>query len=173
MIEPIRRVRWPPPPDPADSDSYVTREWLVTNGLGAYASGTVPGVVTRRYHGMLIAALGAPHGRTVMLSHLAEQLRLPGGRKIEIGGRERTIDAQDARGTGYLEEFRLEGGLPVWRYQVDGIVIERRIFMRHMQNTVHVIYELTRGADAVELAIRPSINFRAQELPVNQPLGGP
>src|SRR5262245_33650983 len=112
MLQPIRRIPWPPPPDPADPDSYVTREWLVTNGLGGYASGTVAGVVTRRYHGILIAALGAPHGRTVMLSHLAEQIRLPGGRKIEIGGRERTVDASDARAAGRLEEFRLECGLP-------------------------------------------------------------
>jgi predicted glycogen debranching enzyme len=169
---PIRRIPWPVV-DPSDPDALVTREWLVTNGLGGYASGTVPGVVTRRYHGILIAALGAPHGRTVMLSHLAEQIRLPDGRKIEIGGRERTIDAPDAHGTGYLTEFRLEGGLPIWRYDVDGIVIERHIFMRHMQNTVHVMYELMHGAEAIELAIRPSINFRAQELPVNQPLAAP
>src|SRR3989442_2762602 len=116
MHEPIRRIPWPPPPDPADPDSYVTREWLVTNGLGGYASGTVAGVVTRRYHGLLIAALGAPFGRTVMLSHVAEQLQTADGRRLEIGGRERTSDSKDAQGTGCLTEFRLEDGLPVWHY---------------------------------------------------------
>src|SRR5262245_26274314 len=133
MRDVIRRIHWPP--ESADADTLVTFEWLVTNGLGGYASGTVPGVGTRRYHGFLIAALGAPLGRTVMLSHTAEQLRLPDGRKIELGGRERTAPLPDAppppdvQGTGYLDEFRLELGLPVWRYVVDDIVIERRIFL--------------------------------------------
>jgi predicted glycogen debranching enzyme len=172
MKLPTRRLPWPPPgtKDPSD---LVTREWLVTNALGGYASGTVPGVITRRYHGVLIAALAAPLGRTVMLSHVAEQVTLPGGRSIEIGGRERSGDAPDAHGTGYLTEFRLEGGLPVWRYDVEGFVIEKRIFLPHMQNTVHVMYTLVSGADRVELTVRPSVNFRAQELPVSEPLGWP
>jgi predicted glycogen debranching enzyme len=163
----------------ADPESLVTREWLVTNGLGGYASGTVAGVVTRRYHGPLIAALGAPFGRTVMLSHIAEQIRI-GGRKIEIGGRERTSDAPDAQGTGYLVEFRLEAGLPVWRYDVEGFVIEKRVFLPHMQNTVQISYELCASppgrpdADGrIDLALRPSVNFRHQEVPVSEPLGSP
>jgi predicted glycogen debranching enzyme len=149
------------------------REWLVTNGLGGYASGTVAGAITRRYHGVLIAALAAPLGRTVMLSHIAEQVRFPDGRRVEIGERERSGDAPDAKGTGYLVEFRLEAGLPVWRYEVDGCVIEKRLFLPHMQNTVHVAYELVSGSDRIDLALRPSVNFRAQELPVSEPLGSP
>ena len=70
-------------------------------------------------------------------------------------------------------EFRLEAGLPVWRYDVEGLVIEKRLFLPHMQNTVHVSYELLSGADRVELALRPSVNFRAQESPVSEPLGWP
>ena len=172
MQEPVRRIPWPPA-EAQDSDALVTREWLVTNGLGGYASGTVSGVITRRYHGVLIAALAAPLGRTVMLSHIAEQVRFPDGRQCEIGGRERVGDAPDAHGAGYLAEFRLEAGLPVWRYDVDGVVIERRIFLPHMQNSVHVMYELVSGGDQVELALRPSVNFRAQEAPVSEPLGWP
>ncbi len=172
MAEPVRRVPWPPASQ-ADPESLVTREWLVTNGLGGYASGTVPGVITRRYHGLLIAALPAPLGRTVMLSHVAEQVRLADGRCVEIGGRERSGDAADARGTGYLTEFRLEAGLPVWRYDVEGLVIEKRLFLPHMQNTVHLCYALLSGADRVELSLRPSVNFRAQEAPVSEPLGWP
>jgi predicted glycogen debranching enzyme len=168
--EPIRTIPWPPS-DADGPDASVAREWLVTNGLGGYASGTVPGVMTRRYHGLLIAALAAPLGRTVMLTHLAEQVRLPDGRRIEIGGRERSADSPDVPGTGYLTEFRLEAGLPVWRYAVDGLVIEKRLFLPHMQNTVHLLYELIAGADHVEMALRPSVNFRAQELPVSEPLG--
>lgn len=149
------------------------REWLVTNGLGGYASGTVAGVITRRYHGVLIAALPAPLGRTVMLSHVAEELRLSGRRRINFGGREQSGDAPDVHGTGWLTEFRLETGLPVWRYDVDGVVLEKRAFLPHMQNTVHVVYQLVSGADGVELVLRPSVNFRAQERPVSEPLGGP
>ena len=169
MSEPIRRISWPPA-GTTDPEALVTREWLVANGLGGYASGTVAGVITRRYHGVLIAALPAPLGRIVMLSTVAEQVKLVGGREAEIGGRERSGDARDAHGTGYLTEFRLEAGLPVWRYDVEGVVIEKRIFLLHMQNTVHVTYELISGADRIELALRPSVNFRAQELPVSEPL---
>jgi len=171
MIEPVRRISWPPA-DPSDAEALVTREWLVTNGLGGYASGTVSGVITRRYHGALISALPAPLGRIVMLSTVAEQLKLADGREAEIGGRERSGDAPDAHGTGYLTEFRLEAGLPVWRYDVEGVVIDKRITLPHMQNTVHVTYELVSGADRVELALRPSVNFRPQELPVSEPLAG-
>jgi predicted glycogen debranching enzyme len=172
MQEPLRRLPWPPQ-DAPDADAIVRREWLVSNGLGGYASGTVSGVITRRYHGLLIAALPAPLGRIVMLSHVAEQLRWPDGRRIEIGGREWSGDSADAHGTGFLVEFRLEGGLPVWRYNVNGIVLEKRVFLTHMQNTVHILYQLIDGIDAVELALRPSVNFRAQEAPVSQPLGWP
>src|SRR5262245_6164167 len=170
--EAVRRIPWPVV-DPNDPEALVTREWLVTNGLGGYASGTVSGVITRRYHGLLIAALAAPLGRMVMLSHVAEQVRLADGRCVEIGGRERAGSVPDATGTGYLSEFRLEAGLPVWTYNVDGVVIEKRLFLPHMQNTVHVRFELVSGADRIELALRPSVNFRAQEAPVSEPLGEP
>ena len=169
---PVRRLVWPPL-DAIDAESMVTREWLVTNGYGGYASGTVAGVITRRYHGLLIAALAAPLGRIVMLSHVADEVRLPDGRWIEIGGRERTGDAPDAHGTGYLVEFRLEAGLPVWRYDVEGVVLEKRLFLPHMQNTVIVLYQLVSGAERVDLQLRPSVNFRVQEAPVSEPLGSP
>src|SRR3954469_7502387 len=171
MDQPTRRIAWPP--GTTDPEALVTREWLVANGLGGYASGTVAGVITRRYHGLLIAALPAPLGRIVMLSHIAEQVRWPDGKRAEIGGREQSGQNADARGHGYLVEFRLEGGLPVWRYDVEGLIIEKRLFMTHMQNTVHVMYVLVSGAPSAEMALRPSVNFRAQEAPVSEPLGWP
>src|SRR5207244_422442 len=64
-------------------------------------------------------------------------------------------------------------GLPVWRYDVEGVVIEKRVFLPHMQNSVHVMYELISGADRIDLALRPSVNFRPQEAPVSEPLGWP
>src|SRR3954471_11368069 len=103
-----------------ERESLWTREWLVTNGLGGYASGTLAGVLTRRYHGLLIAALPAPLGRTMMLNHLAELLCLPDGSTVRLGAEER-VGTLEWHGAGYLSEFRLEAGLPVWRYDVDGI----------------------------------------------------
>jgi len=121
VVEPVRQFNWPI--DTHDEEANLTREWLVSNGLGGYASGTVSGVVTRRYHGMLIAALPAPFGRIVMLSHVAEQLRFPDGRRIEVGGRERVPNATGPKGSAYLVSFRLEAGLPVWRFDIEGILI--------------------------------------------------
>src|SRR5262249_27742872 len=135
------------------------REWLVTNGLGGYASGTVPGVVTRRYHGLLVAALAAPLGRVVMLSRVTERLRI---------GHDRHVNLKDC-----LTEFRLEDGLPVWRFDVDGSAIEKRIFLPYMQNTVHMMYARVSGDVELELTLRPSVNFRVQEAPVSEPLAWP
>src|SRR3954471_11393256 len=126
----VRTLRWSAADtDPEASERLLGREWLVTNGLGGYASGTVSDVVTRRYHGMLTAALPAPFGRVVMLSHVAEQLRFGDGRRVEIGGRERVPNVDGPEGSQYLVNFRLEAGLPIWRFDIDGIVIERRVFL--------------------------------------------
>jgi len=168
--QPVRQIDWPV--DIHDPEKNATREWLVTNGLGGYASGTVEGIITRRYHGVLIAALPSPHGRVVMLSHVAEQVRFPDGRRVEFGGRERLLNGTPPS-RSFLVSFRTESGLPVWRFDIEGIVIERRVFLTHMQNTVHLMYELLDGAERVELGLRPSVNFRWQENPVSEPLGWP
>src|SRR5436189_3269061 len=86
----------------------LRREWLVTNGLGGYASGTISGVVTWRYHGLLIAALPAPLGRTVMLNHLAESLHLPDGRLLHLCGTESVQRDGLFPRSQCLTEFRLE-----------------------------------------------------------------
>ena len=90
----------------------LRREWLVTNGLGGYASGTISGMVSRRYHGLLIAALPAPFGRVVMLNHLAEHLRLLDGRCVLIGGEEPSRASETDVQEHFVREFRLENGLP-------------------------------------------------------------
>src|SRR5947199_4771061 len=102
----------------AESETLVSREWLVTNGLGGYASGTVSGAITRRYHGLLIAALPAPLGRMVMWSHVSEFLRFSDNDVISLGGEERAGGQLDLKGADCLREFRLEDGLPVWIYHV-------------------------------------------------------
>src|SRR5829696_253123 len=97
----------------------LRREWLLTNGLGGYASGTISGHVSRRYHGLLIASLPAPLGRVVMFNHLAENLRLPDGRNMQIGGEEPShAQGEPTRPHHYVVEFRLENQRPIWRYQV-------------------------------------------------------
>lgn len=149
-------------------DAQLSQEWLVTNGLGGYASGTVSGASTRRFHGMLVAALQAPLGRTIMLNHLTEELELPDGSTVQIGGEERP-DAVDVPGVCGLAEFRLEMGLPVWRYETRGVVIEKRVLMPHMQNTTQVSYSLIEAPGPTKLRLRPSMFFRPHEGAVASP----
>src|SRR5262245_19381100 len=104
----------------------LRQEWLVTNGLGGYASGTISGTVTWRYHGLLIAALPAPHGRVVMFNHLAEFLRLEDGSLVQIGGEEPSQPDDTPVRDSHLTEFRLENQVPVWRYEINGIILEKR-----------------------------------------------
>ena len=169
MTTPDLTRRIPNPRDPAADDPMPRREWLVTNGLGGYASGTVAGVVSRRYHGVLVASLPAPLGRMVMLSHLLERVRLRDRRVVWLGDENEVAGPNAADRREHLVEFRLELGLPVWTYRIDDSTIEKRLLMPHGQNTTHVTYRLLEGADAVRLSLRPSIHFRPYEASVNAP----
>ena len=170
MRDPIRRIVHPKDARADAAEPMPRREWLVTNGLGGYASMTVAGVVTRRYHGLLVSALPAPLGRYVMLNHLLERVRLPNrgvswlGDELEVAG----PNAADER--DHLVEFRLELGLPVWVYAIEDVRIEKRLVMPYGQNTVHVTYRLLEGGGPVRLALRPSVHFRPYEAPVNAPV---
>src|SRR5688500_3895345 len=93
------------PRDIQPHDPMPRREWLVTNGLGGYASGTVAGVVTRRYHGLLVASLPAPRGRRVMLNHLLERVRIRGGAPLWLGDEDEVAGPNAADRTGRLAEF--------------------------------------------------------------------
>ncbi len=101
------------PPAGDDRQGFLRREWLVANGLGGYASGTVGEVDTRRYHGLLIAALPAPFGRWVMLNYLEEFLDLPDGRRLRLNTHAAGDPQPSSDGAHYLDEFHLELGLPV------------------------------------------------------------
>ena len=164
-----RRMPWPEP-DPGNTEPLLTREWLLTNGLGGYASGTVAGVATRRYHGLLIAAFPEPHGRTLMLNHLAEQVRLPNGAIVRFGGSQFADGTLDFHGAGNLKEFRLDNGVPVWRYAADDCVLEKQIVLVHLQNTVHIHYRLVEGEGTIRLWLRPSLHFRPHDAPVSTKL---
>jgi predicted glycogen debranching enzyme len=165
--EPVRILRQPRDRhDP--EDAHPRREWLVTNGIGGYASGTVAGVVTRRYHGMLVASLHAPLGRMMMLNHLLERVRLPGGQVLWLGDEDEVAGPNTTDRFDHLVEFRLELGLPVWRFDLHGIGIEKRLLMPYGCNTVHVAYRLVEGEGPVRLTLRPSVQFRGHEEAVDQ-----
>ena len=149
----------------------LTREWLVTNGLGGYASGTVSGAVTRRYHGLLIAALPAPLGRIVMWNHVSEFLRFSDDDVVSLGAEERAGGQLDLKSADYLTEFRLEDGLPVWTYHVREVVVEKRVLLPHLQNTVHVSYQVISKGKPPRLELRPAFHFRNHEAPVDSDLG--
>jgi predicted glycogen debranching enzyme len=168
----LNRMPWSKANEP-DPVLLLIREWLVTNGLGGYASGSVSGACTRRYHGLLISALPAPLGRMVMLSHFSEELELPDESVIDFSGEELSEEHIDLRVARYLSEFRLEAGLPVWHYEIEGRMIEKRLVMPHLQNTVHISYKFTSGRGTVRLRLRPSMHFRTHESPVNEPLDRP
>jgi predicted glycogen debranching enzyme len=151
-----------------DGDPHLNEEWLVTNGLGGYASGTVAGALTRRYHGLLIAALPNPLGRTMTLNALSERIRLPNRDVYFTGPNE--LAGVNPPGTLAPREFALEGGLPVWRYEIGGFILEKRVLMVYRQNTVHVRYKLLEGPGPIRLGLRPGVHFRSHDAPVSTPL---
>src|SRR5215210_8344681 len=106
----VRRLRWEHTDE--GRQSLVWKEWLVTNGLGGYASGTVAGALTRRFHGLLIASLPTPFGRTMMLNYIWEQLRFRDGRVVALPQAVSTPGGQVFDCSRYLVSFRLEMGLP-------------------------------------------------------------
>jgi len=167
----VRTMEW----DPANTSREVllSCEWIVTNGLGGYASGTISGAITRRYHGLLIAALPAPLGRVVMWSHVSEFLRF--GRKdvVSLGGEERAGGQLNLHGADYLREFRLEDGLPVWIYHVRDLVLEKRVILSHLQNTVHLGYRILEGSARPRLELHPAFHFRHHETAVDKGSAGP
>jgi predicted glycogen debranching enzyme len=172
MAELIRKILWSG--NAGDESELLNREWLVTNGLGGYASGTVAAVITRGFHGYLIAALPAPHGRMMMFNDLVEQLTLPNGKLVQLGGEERSANAPlRLHGADFLKEFRLDTGLPAWRYQVEGFVLEKTLMLPHMQNTVYIRYRILDGDGKLQLTLRPSLNVRPHEAPVSSPITTP
>lgn len=137
----------------------LRREWIVTNGLGGYASGTVAGVLTRRYHGLLVAALAPPVDRTVLVAGLVEWARLD-DRRYPLSAHEYGDGTIDPHGYRYLEAFALDGILPVWTYALEDVLLERRIWMADGGNTTYVAYRVIRGDRPVTLEITPLVTYR-------------
>jgi predicted glycogen debranching enzyme len=142
-------------------DAALRREWVETNGLGGFASSTITGLNTRRYHGLLVAATAPPVGRTLLLSKLEETLVVD-GRRYDLSANEYT-GAIHPHGHQYQTGFRLDP-FPVFTYEVAGVRVEKSVFMIHGENSTVIQYEVktTGGASPRELRLeaRPLIAFR-------------
>jgi len=147
-----------------DLAQALRREWLETNGLGGFASSTIVGLDTRRYHGLLVAALAPPGGRTLLLAKVEETL--------VVGGARHELSANRYPGVVHPEGHRLQRGFrldpfPVFTWAVAGLVVEKTVALVHGENTVVVLWTVTPDAGAdpaaagdAALELRPLIAFR-------------
>ncbi len=138
--------------------SAESREWLCTNGIGGFASGTVAGLLTRRYHGLLVAALKPPVGRTVLVAELDESADY-GGTTWPLAT-SRWVDGSIAPdGFRHIERFHLDGTSPVWHYACADALLEKRVWMEQGANTTYVRYRLLRGSGPLRLALKALVNY--------------
>ena len=142
-----------------DLPAAETREWLVTNGIGGFASGTVSGEMTRRYHGLLVAALQPPLGRTQLVAALDETVRYAGATH-PLATHRWASGVVDPQGFSYLESFRLEGTIPVWTYAFADALLEKRVWMAQGENTTFIQYSLLRAGNPLELGLKALVNYR-------------
>jgi predicted glycogen debranching enzyme len=139
-------------------DSATSREWLVTNGIGGYASGTVSGILTRRYHGLLVASLKPPLDRKLLLTKLDETVDYD-GKKFDLFAN-RWVSTTDPHGYQCIENFYLDGTVPVWNFTFADALLEKRIWMQQGANTTYVRYQLQRGIYPARLSFKTLVNYR-------------
>ncbi len=154
---PITSFEWPGGPE---VDWALEQEWLATNGLGGYASGTVSGCNTRRYHALLVANL-PNHGRMVMLPLLHEEL-VAREQHFLLGGQEYADGRLQLGGLPHLRAFRLVGLLPEWDFQLGPVGVRRRLVLVHGENTLVIAYQHLGGPLAT-LRLRPFPQFRPHD----------
>ncbi len=140
-------------------EAAESREWLVTNGIGGYASGTIAGGMTRRYHGLLIAALQPPVGRMHLVAGLDEIVRC-GVAKFALATHLWASGAVEPKGFQYIDGFRLDGTTPVWTYAPGDARLEKRVWMQQGTNTTYVQYTLLEGSAAIEMELNALVNYR-------------
>src|SRR5512146_750597 len=136
-----------------------SREWLCTNGIGGFASGTVAGLLTRRYHGLLVAALQPPLGRSVLVAKLDETVEYD-GICCPLATNRWADGTVDPTGYRQIERFRLEGTSPTWTYACADALLEKQIWMEQGANTTYVRYRLVRARVPVQLAVKALVNYR-------------
>src|SRR5712692_9365295 len=135
------------------------REWLCANGIGGCASGTVAGLLTRRYHGLLTAALAPPVGRTLLVAKFDEWVDY-GGVGWELATNRWGDGVVAPQGYRLIERFHLDGTTPVWTYALADALFEKRIWMEPGANTAYVRYRVLRAAGPLELQLNALVNYR-------------
>jgi predicted glycogen debranching enzyme len=139
--------------------SAERREWLVTNGIGGYACGSLAGVLTRHYHGLLVAALKPPLERTLLLAKLDEQVHYAG--QAHSLHTDRWTDGTVApKGYEQIEHFHLEGTMPVWTFACGDALLEKQIWMEQGANTTYIRYTLKRASQSLSLSLKALVNYR-------------
>jgi predicted glycogen debranching enzyme len=139
-------------------DLACRREWLENNGIGGFASSTIVGLNTRRYHGLLVAATKPPVGRMVLLSKVEETLVI-GGHRFGLSCN-RYPGVVHPQGHAYLKHFR-QDPFPVFVYEVGGMELEKSVFMVHGENTTVIQYTVLSAPElSGSLELRPLIAFR-------------
>ena len=135
------------------------REWLCVNAIGGFASGTIAGTQTRRYHGLLVAALDPPLGRTLMCGGVHDSAGYAGASWPLFAGRWAS-GAVDPHGYRLIERFRLEGTTPVWTYALADALIEKRVWMEPGANTTYVSWKVLRASEVMALTLKVLVNYR-------------
>ena len=134
----------------------LNKEWLITNGIGGYASSTIIGINTRKYHGLLIAPLTPPARRFLILSKLDEALEIEGK---EYNFYSNICQNYISKGFEYQEKFE-KVEIPIFSYKIEDILIEKSICMEYGKNTVGVLYKIKNGNKDATLKLTPVINYR-------------
>ena len=144
-----------------DLHTAETREWLVTNGIGGYGSGTIAGLKTRCYHGLLVAALHPPLGRTLLVAKLDETAEYA-GRSFELATNRWAGGAVVPEGFRHIERFHLEGTTPVWSFALADALLEKRVFMGQGANTTYVFYRLVRATGPITLSLKALVDYATE-----------
>ena len=142
-----------------DIERAITHEWLVTNGLGGYASGTIAGANTRRYHGLLVAALRPPVERRQLVANCDEEVELDGA-TYYLGANEYPDGRIHPGGFVHLESFQYRRAIPTCVYRIGTARLEKTIWMEHGRNTTYVRYAVIDSAGPLSLVLRPFVNDR-------------
>jgi predicted glycogen debranching enzyme len=148
-----------------DLNTAERREWLVTNGIGGFASGTVAGLLSCRYHGLLVAALRPPLGRTLLVAKIDETVEYDGiypesGHFYPLHANRWGSGLVEPDGYHHLNRFHLEGTTPVWTYACANALLEKRIWMQPEANTTYIQYRLTRATGPLGLEAKLFANYR-------------
>ena len=144
-----------------DLHTAESREWLVTNGIGGYGCGTIAGHTTRCYHGLLVAALRAPLGRTLLVAKL-DEIAEYAGQRFELATNRWADGTIAPQGFRYIERFHLEGTTPVWTFALADALLEKRVFMAQGANTAYVLYRLVRANGPIHISLKALVDYSGE-----------